>query len=93
MLYLERCLKKTIIFHNSGRRYETYSKPSEMLRNSKSVFVQCHKSFYVNMAQVAAVEADFFRMKDGIRIPISRSRKKESKDRFHAYVSSAVAGV
>lgn len=93
VLYLERCLKKTIIFHNSGRRYETYSKPSEMLRNSKSVFVQCHKSFYVNMAQVAAVEADFFRMKDGIRIPISRSRKKESKDRFHAYVSSAVAGV
>ena len=90
VICLERSLKKTIIYHNSGRRYETYTKPSEILKNAGSIFIQCHKSFYVNMDEVAAAEGDFFLMRDGIRIPISRSRKKESKDKFHAYISSMV---
>lgn len=90
VLYLERRLKKSIIFHNSGCEYETYTKPTEILKNLGGAFVQCHKSFYVNLAEVTAMEGDFFLLKNGTRIPISRSRKKETKEKFHAFVSNTV---
>lgn len=90
ILYLERSLKKTIIIHNSGRKYETYAKPTELLKNLDEIFVQCHKSYYVNMTEIAAVEGDFFLLKNGARIPISRSRKQKAKDSFHDFVSREV---
>ena len=93
VIYLERSLKKTIIYHNSGCRYETYSKPAEILNHIDDTFVQCHKSFFVNMAEVAAMEGDFFLLKNGVRISISRSKKRETREKFHSFVSRTVAEI
>lgn len=93
VLYLERSLKKTIVYHESGKQYETYEKPLAILRDlNRSMFVQCHQSFFVNMERVNAMYTDYFQMNNGYRVPISRSHRRETKEVFHTFVSNSVKG-
>lgn len=89
--YLERSLKKTFVYLVSGRKYETYTKPDVLLREAGgSFFVQCHQSFYVNMYEVGSMCNDHFLLNNGVRIPISRSRKNEVKKLFYSFVSNSL---
>lgn len=91
VLYLERSLKKTIIYHETGKQYETYEKPLVILKDmNNNLFVQCHQSFFVNMERVNAMYADYFIMSNGCHVPISRSRRRETKELFHAFVSNSI---
>lgn len=91
ILYLERSLKKTIVFHSSGKQYSTYTKPDILLKDvGEGLFIQCHQSYYVNMQAVTSMQSDAFLLNNGFRVPISRSRLKEARDAFYAYVSKTV---
>lgn len=92
VLYLERNLKKTSIYLDSGKKYETYLKPVDILKDlNNEMFVQCHQSFFVNMEAVLAMETDSFLLNNGRRIPVSKSRRKETKEIFHAFVRRSVS--
>lgn len=91
ILYMERSLKKTIIYHETGKQYETYEKPSVILKDlNRTMFVQCHQSFFVNMERVSAMYTDYFMMNNGCQVPISRSRRRETKETFHSVVSNSI---
>ncbi len=89
--YLERNLRKTFVCHVSGTKYETYTKPDALLRGlGDSFFIQCHQSFYVNMYEIASMGNDQFVLNNGACIPISRSRKSESRKLFYSFISNSV---
>jgi DNA-binding LytR/AlgR family response regulator len=45
-------------------------------------FIQCHKSFLVNLDRVSSMEHKFFVMDNGEHVPISRGRAEETRKNF-----------
>ena len=45
-------------------------------------FFRCHRSFIVNRHYIDKIQKDFFSMKDGGKIPVSRRRKAEARAWF-----------
>ncbi|MCK7590551.1 LytTR family DNA-binding domain-containing protein [Subsaxibacter sp. CAU 1640] len=43
-------------------------------------FFRCHRSFLVNKFFVTELKEDFFILKSGVKIPISRRKKRDAKD-------------
>lgn len=62
--------------------YVVYEKLSDILNRLPYEFVQCHKSFLVNLDYVAAIEGREVVMKEGKRIAISRTYYNQTRDRF-----------
>lgn len=83
--YVESDLRK-IRFHVSGEAVEAYGKLSEVMAQLPSRFVQCHKSFVVNMGFVEEFDRDYLLLTTGDRIPVSQKRRKATREAFITYV-------
>lgn len=68
---------------------EIYDKLDRFSFQLDKRFLQCHKSFLVNMERVKRYRGDSFLMCDGSTIPISQSKRKEVRQQFLAYMGSA----
>lgn len=91
VLFMERKLKKTSVVHMSGHEYLVSAKPDELLQQLKvSSFVRCHQSFWVNLDHIRSMGPESFLLINGREIPISRSRRVESKAAFHSSLCSSV---
>lgn len=66
--------------------YIVYEKLSDVLNRLPEEFVQCHKSFLVNMNHVMAIEGKEVVLREGKRIAISRTYHNHMKDRFKGYM-------
>lgn len=84
VLYLERNMRKIRVVCQR-QSYTTGSRPEDLFRDIPSGrFVQCHQSYWVQMRHVAAMDSEGFTMKNGDRVPVSRSRRAEAKEAFFA---------
>lgn len=68
---------------------ESYGKLSSLLFQLDKRFLQCHKSYLVNMERVKTFLGDRFLMDNGAVIPISQSRRRAVKQEFLSYMGSA----
>lgn len=68
--------------HTAEGTVETYLSLSQLLPQLGPAFVQCHKSFLVNMAQVFRMEPDCLHLKNGSRAPISQAYRKKTRDAY-----------
>lgn len=66
-----------------------YGKLTEFMERLDQRFLQCHKSYAVNMERVARFQGESFLMETGIQIPISQSRRREVRECFLNYMGSA----
>ncbi len=82
---IESDLRKVRI-HMGEEVVEVYGKLSEMLKKLPRRFVQCHKSFAVNLGYVERLEKEYVVLATGERIPVSQKRRKETRDAFMEYV-------
>ena len=80
--FLEKEARKIIVVGKYKNEFSFYSKFEDILPKLGEQFVQCHSSYVVNMAKVKSMCNDEFIMKNGSHVPISRARKKRSKERF-----------
>lgn len=80
VVYLERTLRKTKIVADGGE-YSSIKTPVELL-NGRGKFIQCHRSFWVNLGRVRTMEKSVFIMDNGAEIPISRTYRDEARKRF-----------
>lgn len=69
-----------------NERYVVYEKISDIQKRLPEEFVQCHKSFLVNLEYVAALEGKEVVMKDGNHISISRTYYNRMKEQFFRYI-------
>ena len=65
---------------------ETYEKMSNLLLQMDGRFLQCHKSYLVNMDRVRQFMGDHFLMENGAVVPISQSRRKAVRQDFLSYL-------
>lgn len=68
---------------------ETYDKIGHFSFQLDKRFLQCHKSYLINMERVKRYCGDSFLMCDGTTIPISQSRRKEVRQQFLNYMGDA----
>ena len=74
-----------------GEIIETYGKIADLLPNLDKRFLQCHKSYLINMERVRKYQGNSFLMTNGAVIPISQSKRKEVRLKFLTYVSDIPA--
>ena len=85
LLYLES-KGHTVRAITDSEVLETYDKFSNIAFQLDRRFLQCHKSYIINMDRVRKFCGDSFVMDNGMTVPISQSRRKEAKNQFVAYI-------
>lgn len=72
--------KRKLLIRTADMNYEIYGKISEFCVNLPAHFLQCHKSFVVNLNHVSRITGwSSLEMADGSVIPISRTYKDNIK--------------
>lgn len=87
VLYFESRYRKVTICTNGGKS-EIYSTISEISGIAGSQFVQCHKSFLVNLSRVASMDRGCFILDNGTAVPISRSMSAATREQFFAFLAA-----
>lgn len=87
--YIESELRKLRI-HMGGEVVETYGKLSDILQDLPDRFVQCHKSFAVNLSFVEVMERESLFLTTGDCIPVSQKRRKATREEFLMYVGKTL---
>lgn len=92
IMYIENNLRNMTYTLNDGRtvssvrRSGSFENAVEPVASDTS-FVQPHKSFFVNLKYVNALQSDGILMDDGRKIPIARRRLSEIQDRYIRFIS------
>ena len=66
----------------SGGTLTVYEKLSALLDKLPEQFVQCHKSFLVNLEQVERMEPRALLLRSGVSVPVSRARSQQTREAF-----------
>ena len=85
VLYLERRMRKTVIV-TKEKEYAVSASPSQLIEQvNEGEFIQCHQSYWVNRRYIYGISAHELQLRDGNRLPLSRSKAQSFKT---AYFSS-----
>lgn len=78
-----RCMesfgRKMFLYTDNGS-FETYMTVEDVLGKLPSQFVQCHRSYIVNVDRIEKYSADGMLLTSGEMVPISRSYQKKIKE-------------
>ncbi len=83
--YIESDRRKVRI-HTTDGVIEAYESLGSIGAKLPSVFVQCHKSFLVNMEKVVEMRSDGLDLVSGATVPVSQKRSRETRDAFMTYL-------
>jgi len=89
ILYFESRYRK-IVVHTEHSEFEFYATIRQMEEKAGQGFLQCHKSFLVNLSRITALTNGCFRMDDGRCVPISRSRAVFARQAFLEYLGESL---
>ncbi len=71
ILYLESH-RNTLTIHTLGEKIKQNSTIKEALQRLPGKFIQCHKSYIVNLNRAFSIASDFITMDTGEKIPVSK---------------------
>lgn len=74
--------------HTAQASYTVYEKLSTIVPRLSDAFVQCHKSYVVNMAYIQRLEAAHILLRDGRTVPVSRSMATQTRQKVFAYLGA-----
>lgn len=87
IIYIESSARVIKVVTNEDQ-LETYNKLDAFSRQLDKRFVQCHKSYIINMERTKRFCGDSFLMENDVTIPISQSKRKEVRQRFLEYMGN-----
>lgn len=72
--------RRKIRVHTARSSVESYGSLSRMAEMLPPTFIQCHKSFIINMDCVSELRSDEVEMVSGSRVPVSQKRRRFVKE-------------
>lgn len=81
IMYFEMEARKVRIFTEDDED-SFYGTMGEILESVGDNFVQCHKSYVINLETVEEFFSDHVILKDGRQVPVSRTYRKTVKEKF-----------
>jgi DNA-binding LytR/AlgR family response regulator len=76
----------TITVHTAARAVSAYEKLSDLAERLPENFLQTHKSYYINMRQIQRFQSNDILLKNGISVPVSRSRYSKAKESYFYFM-------
>lgn len=84
--YIESDRRKVKLYMTSGDMLETYATLGQMIDMLPESFVQCHKSYIVNMGHISELRTSNVLLHSGAEVPVSQRQRKAIRDLFYRYV-------
>lgn len=85
VLYMEKMLRKTELI-TTDNRIGTYQIPSELIENANTEnFVQCHRSFFVNLENIFSIGTSEITLLSGEHLPIGSTFSKRLIEQYESY--------
>lgn len=75
-----------VTIHTKTGHHQCYGRLEKLYERLPEHFIQCHKSYVVNMDQIRRMEKGQLWMEDETKIPISKARYSATKARYHRYM-------
>jgi two-component system response regulator LytT len=83
--YIEKD-RRLVHLYMGAAKHSVYAKFEDLKKYKRDYFVRCHNSYVVNLIHVENMEDQHFLLKNGRKVPISRSRCKEAKESYLSFL-------
>ena len=85
---LSRAFERKVRIHAGAEEIEAYASLSDLSAELPASFIQCHKSFLVNMDHVKELKADSVVLSSNQVVPVSQKRRKFVREAVFSRVQS-----
>ncbi|XCP84758.1 LytTR family DNA-binding domain-containing protein [Roseburia hominis] len=89
VLYLESDNHRVFI-HTEEGSYTVYDKLSNIHEKLPSSFIQCHKSFLVNMNRIQYMEGNEICFQNGQRVPVSKIQRERVRKSYFLHLGKKI---
>lgn len=79
-----------VLIHTEEQMYSVYDKLSNFQKQLPASFIQCHKSFLVNMDRIKHIEGNEICFPDGRRVPISKIHREKVKKSYFLHLGKRI---
>lgn len=90
ILYLESA-GHMVTIHTTTGKHSCYDQLEKLFERLPESFIQCHKSYIVNMDEIRRIERNRILLADDTEIPISKSRYSDARRRYSHYMAGLFA--
>ena len=87
--YIESAAHKISIYTENDL-YTCYEKLDSIVSQLPPNFVQCHKSYVVNMDKIQRMSKDCITLSDGQNVAVSKSRYTAAKEQYFSYIETTL---
>lgn len=90
ILYLES-VGHVVTIYTKTEAHNCYNRLEKLYERLPAYFVQCHKSYVVNMNEIRWMDKSQMVMENEIKIPISKARYRATKKCYNHYVEESIS--
>ena len=88
-IYFIESWKHRITIHNAHEPVVSYERLEKIMASLPAGFYQCHKSYIVNMMHIQRFQADEIVLKNGLTVPVSRSKLAYTKKAYLSFIGKS----
>ena len=87
-IYYIESWKHTVNICSARQNITSYERLDRIIEALPPGFYQCHKSYIVNMRHIQRFQSDEILLKNGITVPVSRSKYNDTKKAYISFIGN-----